>query len=174
MLTPLAAQRNASFWQMRLPEFHRNDLARIGRRKGRAGLSRPRVAKYGHKQALSRQRALTGAGQLAHQSPALVLPAAVPEDGAHLDFLLYVAHGARFGQHALAGVQLDFHHLHVVPEDLVFDLVGRFYRRFLSGGAIETRSAFRAEFRPVRQLIAAVCAVHASSLRFNFSSEPAI
>ena len=74
--TPLAAHRNASFWQISSPphpEVDRDDLAGVGRGEGDLSC-RTVVGEHGHEQALAGEQALARAQQRVHQAALLVRP----------------------------------------------------------------------------------------------------
>ena len=115
---PFAAQRNESFWQISSPpSFARSiaqDAARdTARRTRRAARRCAGVGEDRHEQALAGQQALAGAEQRAHEA-ALLLAAAVAEDGLHLDAGRHVHHPAGFGDDALARIELDFDELQIL------------------------------------------------------------
>ncbi len=55
--------------------------------------------------------------------PALLLLRAVAEDGFHLDAVVHIHHAAGLGDGGFVRIEFDLDELHIVAEDLVFNLV---------------------------------------------------
>ena len=102
-------------------QVHRDDLAGIGRGEGDMALDAALVAEVGHEDRLAGQGALAGAEQLAHDS-GLGL-GAVAHAGLEHDIGLHVVHRPGFGDHRLAGIELNLDHLHIVTDDGVINFV---------------------------------------------------
>ena len=129
METPFAAQRKLSFWQIRQPptsgQGHGDDVARIWRPKGHMRLPLPPVGKDRHEQTLAGEQALACAKQLVHEPTAPARAGCIAENGLHLYGAVFVHHGAGLCDGALSRIEFDFHELHLGPENLEIDLIGR-------------------------------------------------
>ena len=108
----LAQQRAAQ-----LAQIHRDDLARVRRRKGHAQLARGLVGEHRGEQRLAGDQPLARAQQLAEQA-ALALRA-VAEHRVHRDAGVHEHHAAGLADRRLARVELDLDELHLGALDLI-------------------------------------------------------
>ena len=126
MPVPRAAHRKASFWHSSSPplggQVDGDDLARVRGGEGHPFLAAAAVGEMGHEKGLAGDGALGRRQQLVHEAG--LGHGAIAQLGLESDAVLHPVHGAGLGHHGLAGVQLDLHHLHVVAEDLIIDLMG--------------------------------------------------
>ncbi len=107
---------------VRVVQVDGDDRPRIGRPEGHVLLALPcPVGEVGDEQRLAGDHPLPNAHQLVQE--ASLGPGAISHLGLKADAVLHVHHRPGFGDHRLAGVQLDLHELQVVAENLVIDRV---------------------------------------------------
>ena len=84
-------------------------------------VDRATVAKMGHEDGFSGDDSFSGGEELAHDS--LIRFGSVAHFGLKTNILLHVIHGSGLGDDGLAGIQFNFHDLHVSSHQFIVNFV---------------------------------------------------